>query len=115
MRGGLIESYRMHITLQRTRAGDDKLEGGTRLTIRFEITPRTWAAAPIAWMVGRSITGKLEGLGRRIDAHVVEGAPSPYVEPVSETDTVRLASSVEALKKEAVDPKLADKLGELVL
>jgi adenylate cyclase len=115
MRGGLIESYRMHISLERTRPGDGSLEGGTRLTIRFEITPRSWAGAPLAWLVGRNITGKLEGLGRRIDAHVVEGAPSPYVEPVSETDESRLSASIEALKKESVDPKLADKLGDLVL
>jgi adenylate cyclase len=116
MLGGPIESYAWRCTLSATRAADadGALEGGTRATVRMEITPRHALFAPIAWMNARLFTAKFAALGALIDAHVLEGAPSPYVKPASAADEARIAAAVQRMKDDAVTSELADRLGALV-
>src|SRR5579859_7641382 len=85
MRGGPVESYTWRCTLERTKAGDGNgaLEGGTRATVRMEITPRLALLAPVAWINARRFTDRFAALGASVDAHLLEGAPSPYVKPAS--------------------------------
>jgi class 3 adenylate cyclase len=116
MRGGVIESYSWRCTLEPTRATDGAggLEGGTRATVRMEIVPRYAVFAPIAWINAKLFTAKFAKLGAMVDAHVLEGAASPYVKPASPADERRIAAAVQRLKDDAVAPLLADKLGALV-
>jgi adenylate cyclase len=116
MRGGPVESYAWRCVLAGTRASDGEgaLEGGSRATVRMEITPRHALLAPIAWINARLFTAKFATLGALIDAHVLEGAPSPYEKPVSAADDERIAAAVQRMKDDAVRPDLADKLGALV-
>jgi hypothetical protein len=116
MRGGVIESYSWRCTLEPTRAtdGNGALEGGTRATVRMEIVPRYAVFAPIAWLNAKLFTAKFAKLGALVDAHVLEGAKSPYVKPASPADEQRVAAAVQRLKDDAVAPVLADKLGALV-
>jgi class 3 adenylate cyclase len=116
MRGGPVESYAWRCTLERTRAtdGDGALEGGTRATVRMEITPRHALLAPIAWFNAKQFTARFIELGALIDAHVLQGAESPYVKPVSPADVERIAAATARLKEDAVDGALADELGKLV-
>jgi adenylate cyclase len=117
MRGGPMHSYSWRCSLERTRATDGAgaLEGGTRATVRMEITPRSPLLAPIAWINAKLFTAKFSSLGALIDAHVIEGAASPYVKPVSPSDARAIGVAVQRLKDDGVDGLLADKLGALVL
>ena len=116
MRGGAIESYSWRCTLAPTSATDGAgaLEGGTLATVRMEIVPRYAVFAPIAWLNAKLFTAKFAKLGALVDAHVLEGAASPYVKPASPADEQRIAAAVQRLKDDAVAPVLADKLGALV-
>ncbi|MGD0526532.1 MAG: DUF5939 domain-containing protein [Polyangiaceae bacterium] len=116
MRGGPVASYTWRCTLTPTRASDGggALEGGTRATVRMEIVPRYEIFTPIAWLNARLFTSKFADLGALVDAHVMEGAASPYVKPASPADEGRIAAAVQRLKDDAVAPALADKLGVLV-
>jgi len=116
MRGGPVEAYTWRCTLERTRSTDraGALEGGTRATVRMEITPRSSVFWPVAWVNARMFTAKFAALGALVDAHVLEGAASPYVNPVSPADEERIAAAVQRLKDDGVAPALADKLGALV-
>jgi class 3 adenylate cyclase len=116
MRGGPIASYSWRCTLERTKASDrdGALEGGTRATVRFEIVPRIWLMRPIAWWNARSFTAKFAALGALVDAHVLEGAASPYVKPASPAHHEAVAQAVERLRGDGVAPALADRMGQLV-
>jgi class 3 adenylate cyclase len=117
MRGGPVRSYSWRCKLETTRATDrpGALEGGTRATVRMEITPSSRVFAPVAWVNARIFTAKFAAMGARIDAHVLEGAASPYVKPVSPSNADAGAAAVKRLKKDGVDAPLADALGTLVL
>jgi len=116
MRGGAIESYSWRCTLAPTSATDGAgaLEGGTLATVRMEIVPRYAVFAPIAWINAKLFTAKFAKLGAMVDAHVLEGASSPYVKPASPADEQRIAAAVQRLKDDGVAPVMADKLGALV-
>ncbi len=116
MRGGPIESYTWRVQLERTRADatSGALEGGTRLTLRFEITPRSWALRPIAWLNARSFASKFEHLGRQIDAHILQNEASPYVEPVSPSDPALVEAAVARLRSDDVPAELAEHLRAII-
>lgn len=114
MRGGPIEAYSWTCSLQPSDARIDGLEGGTRVTVRFEVTPRLWILRPIAWLNGRRFTQQFEQLGAMVDASVLEGAQSPYAKPVSPADAERVAEAVARIAKEGVDAAIAGKLGVFV-
>jgi adenylate cyclase len=122
MRGGPIESYTWRVTLDEPRAGASGLrqagtgaglEGGTRVSVRFEIVPRNWALRPIAWLNAKRFAAKVAELGAMVDAHVLQGGPSPYLKPVSASDAALLEAALERLRKD-VKPELVAKLGTLV-
>lgn len=120
MRGGPIESYTWRVTLDEPRAANGEgatrgggLEGGTRVSVRFEIVPRSWALRPIAWLNARSFAARVAELGAMVDAHVLEGGPSPYLKPVSPSDAALVDAALERLRKD-VEPELVAKLGALV-
>ncbi|HEY8089459.1 MAG TPA: adenylate/guanylate cyclase domain-containing protein [Polyangiaceae bacterium] len=117
MRGGPVASYTWRCSLKRSSASDGEgaLEGGTRATVRMEITPRHALFAPIAWINAKLFTAKFVGLGAMVDAHVVEGAASPYVKPASPADAAAVATAIGRLRTEGVDAALADQMGALVL
>jgi adenylate cyclase len=116
MRGGPVESYTWRVSLERTKAGQGggALEGGTRATLRFEITPRLWALRPIAWINAQRFAGKFLELAAHVDAHVQEGASSPYIEPVSESDPALIEAAIARLRADDVAAPLAEKLRALV-
>jgi adenylate cyclase len=116
MRGGPVESYTWRVSLERTKPeqGAGALEGGTRATLRFEITPRSWALRPIAWINAQRFAGKFVELATGVDAHVLEGAASPYVEPVSPSDPALVEAAVGRLRADGVPAELADKMRALV-
>jgi adenylate cyclase len=116
MHGGPVESFTWRCTLERTRAaeGNGALEGGTRATVKLAIVPRSWVLRPIAWLNAKQFVTRFIGLGPAIDAHLVEGAPSPYVIPASPADRARVDAAVAALGERGVSPALAGKLGAFV-
>lgn len=116
MRGGPVESYTWRCTLERTRAADGggALEGGTRAMLRFEIVPRAWPLRPIAWLNARRFVAKFAQLGALIEAHLVDGAPSPYVQPVSPADAERVAAAMARLADAGVGAPLTQRLGAMV-
>ncbi|HEX8795149.1 MAG TPA: DUF5939 domain-containing protein [Polyangiaceae bacterium] len=120
MRGGPVESYTWRVTLEeppRAASGEGSsragLEGGTRVSVRFEIVPRSWALRPVAWLNARRFAAKVAELGAMVEAHVLEGGPSPYVKPVSPSDATLVDAALERLRKD-VKPELAARLGALV-
>ncbi len=122
MRGGPVESYSWRCTLEPSSAssgsngaGDEgALEGGTRATVKFEIVPRSELLRPIAWMNARSFTAKFAALGAAIDAHVSQGAPSPFVKPASPADPERLGAALELLGRDGVRKELIERLDTFV-
>jgi class 3 adenylate cyclase len=116
MRSGPITSYAWRCTLEPSKAsdGDGALEGGTRATVRFEITPRWEILRPVAWANARSFTTKFAALGAAIDGHLAEGAPSPYTKPASSADPDRLAGALELLSREGVRKELIARLDAFV-
>jgi class 3 adenylate cyclase len=80
----------------------------------MEITPRLALLAPIAWINARSFTARFAEMGALIDAHLLEGAASPYVKPASPADDERVAAAVQRLKDDGVRADLADAMGALV-
>jgi adenylate cyclase len=115
MHGGPVMSLTLQCTLEKTSASDGNgaLEGGTRATVRLEITPRLGILRPIAWLNAKQFVARFAGLGPAIDAHVVAGAPSPYVVPASEADPERVEAAIATLR-ERVPAALADRLGAFV-
>jgi adenylate cyclase len=116
MHGGPVASLTWRCTLERTRASDKAgaVEGGTRATVRLEIVPRAGVLRPIAWLNARQFVASFERLGQLIDAHVVEGAASPYVVPASTADHERVAAAVAQLRERGVASALAERLGAFV-
>ncbi len=116
MRGGPVESYSWRCSLERTKAGDGEgaLEGGTRATVRMEITPRHVLLGPVAWFNAKQFTARFIALCADVDAHVVQNTPSPYLKPASPADAERVAAAVARLKEDGVAPALADAIAALV-
>lgn len=116
MRGGPVASYTWRCSLEKTSAGDHPgaLEGGTRATVRMEIVPRSPILSPIAWINAKLFTAKFVALGPLIDAHVFDGAESPYVKPASPADEGAVGAALGRLKEEGVEAGLADAMGALV-
>ncbi len=119
MHGGPVESLTWRCTLERTHAADASgakgaLEGGTRVTLRLEIVPRAQVLRPVAWLNARRVATRFGELGRVIDAHVVEGAPSPYLVPVTPADRERVEAAVGQLRATGVAAALAERIGAFV-
>jgi class 3 adenylate cyclase len=113
MHGGPIESLTWKCTLEGVDLGG-AAPGRTRVTLRLELVPRSWVLRPVAWLNASRIADSFAELGRVIDAHLVEGAPSPYLGPVSPANREGIAAALERLRKGGVAPALADRLGALV-
>jgi class 3 adenylate cyclase len=89
-------------------------EGGTHLTVRFESEAKNALLKPFAWIGGRSTVKNILELGRAIDLHVRENAPSPFLEPVAPSDHEALARGVARLKERGVRLDLAERIGKHV-
>lgn len=109
MRSGPIRSYTYGATLEATRD-----RGGTKATLRLELEPVHWLLNPIVRIQSSRFLANAAELAREIDAHLREGAASPYVEPRSPTDEERLAACDRALAKRDVDPAARAALVEIV-
>ncbi len=122
MHGGPVESLTWRCTLERTRAADahgakgerGALEGGTRAMLRLEIVPRAQLLRPVAWLNARRVATRFGELGAVIDAHVTEGAPSPYVVPASPANRERIDAAVVQLRATGVTAALAERIGAFV-
>ncbi len=116
MHGGPISSFTWRCTLERTRAGDaiGALEGGTRATLRLELVPRAQLLRPVAWLNAKRVAATFARLGPVIDAHVLEGAASPYVVPASTPDRVRVDAAIAQLREGGVTAALAERIGAFV-
>jgi class 3 adenylate cyclase len=116
MHGGPVESLTWRCSLDATLASDGPgaMEGGTRATLRLEIVPRAGIFRPVAWINARQVTGRFAALGPAIDAHVVQGAPSPYVIPASPADAQRVRSAVAAMVAKEIPAALAERIGAFV-
>ncbi len=114
MHGGPVESMTWRCTLERTRASSaGAVEGGTRATVRLEITPRAGILKPVAWLNARQFAARFVAFGPTIDAYVA-GGPSPYVVPASPADPQRVEAAVALLRERRVSPELAGRLGAFV-
>ena len=89
-------------------------DGGTHLTVRFEALAKNPLLKPFAWMGGRSTVKNIIELGRLIDLHVRENAPSPFLEPVAPSDHDALLRAVARLKERGVREDLAARIGKHV-
>jgi adenylate cyclase len=120
MHGGPVESFTWRVTLDRTRAGDatrtgaSAVDGGTRVTVRLAIVPRAWALKPIAWLNAKQFATRFLDLGTRIDAHLAEGTPSPYVAPASPAEKSRVEAAVASMIERGVPQTVAKKIGAFV-
>jgi class 3 adenylate cyclase len=116
MHGGPIASFTWRCTLAASRASDGEgaLEGGTRATLRLELVPRSFLLRPAAWLNASRVGAGFVELGAAIDAHVANGATTPYSEPVSASDGPRVDAAVARLRSEGIEAKLAERLGALV-
>ncbi len=116
MRGGPVASYTWRVTLEPSRAGPGGpgLDGGTRATVRFEIVPRSRVFWPVAWVNARGFAAKFVELGKAVEAHLLEGAASPYAQPVTPPDPARLEAAVARLRADGVPGDLAEQLRALV-
>jgi class 3 adenylate cyclase len=108
MRSGPMRSYLYAIVLEPTR------DGGTRATLRLELEPRWWPLTPLVRLSAARSMARLEAIAVAIDAHLVSGAPSPYVEPTARANEERLAYAERALRKRGLDAKAIATLIELV-
>lgn len=107
MRSGPIRSYTYAASLEASAQG-------TRATLRLELEPVHWLLNPIVRIQsGRFLTGAAE-LAREIDAHLREGAESPFVEPRTAANEERLAACDRELAKREVDPAARKALVEVV-
>lgn len=97
MRSGPLRAYTYGIALEPTS------DGGTRATVRLELHPRHWLLRPIAQIEGGRIVARMTKLAASIDAHVRDGAPSPYEKPASSVNEERLAYAERELTKRALD------------
>lgn len=97
MRGGPLRSYTYGIKLE---PSDD---GGTRLDVRLELLPRHWMFRPVAHLQGKRIVSAMTSLGERIDAHLRDSAPSPYLRPASPANHERLAWAKRELDGRGLD------------
>lgn len=107
--GGPLESMRVAWSL-----GPASDQGGTRLSVVVEILPRTVALWPLAWLGAKSSIAALADLGKRIDAHLHDGAKSPFSEPVSASDAQAIERRVRDLEQRGVRQDIARKLGDFV-
>jgi class 3 adenylate cyclase len=116
MHGGPVESFTWRVTLEKTHAGErpGAVEGGTHVTVRLAIVPRAWALKPIAWLNAKQFAGRFVDLGTRIDAHIAEGAPSPYVAPRSQVEKGRVEAAVAHMGERGVASPIAQKIGAFV-
>ncbi|HEY2516603.1 MAG TPA: DUF5939 domain-containing protein [Polyangiaceae bacterium] len=110
MRGGVLESY----VVQWSLAPGAARPGGTRVTVKLELTPRLGLLRPVAWLQARAIVARLLNFTRSIDRHVIEQGPSPFATDAAaspmEVNEPLLAQGVAALTQSAVSGDLARRL-----
>lgn len=107
--GGPFESMRVAWSL-----APGSKQGGTTLSVVIEILPRAFFLRPLAWLGAKSSIAEIVRLGERIDAHVHDGAKSPFLEPVSASDAEAIERCVHDLEKRGVRQTLARRLGDFV-
>lgn len=108
MRGGPLRSYTFGIALASEEGG------GTTATFRLELEPRHWLLRPIAQIQGKKIVAGMQGVAKAIDAHLREGAPSPYLEPTSPVNVERLEAAKKKLVGRGIDERVVTAIVELV-
>ncbi len=108
MRSGPITAYTYGIALAPTS------DGGTRATVRLELHPRYGILRPLVKLEGRRIVARMTGLAGAIDAHVRDGAPSPYLKPATPANEERLAYGERELTKRGIDAKAIEALVRLI-
>ncbi|MBI4957167.1 MAG: hypothetical protein HY908_34455 [Myxococcales bacterium] len=106
-RGGPLAWMRVGWRLEPLAAEEGGAEAGTELAVTFEALPRLAVLRPIAWLNLRRAAAGMLALGRAIDAHVRDGAPSPFLKPVSPSDDAALARAHAALRERGVEETLA--------
>ncbi len=115
MRGGILASYAMSLSLQPLRDSDLRqsargIDQGTRATFRLQLEPSSWIVRPIVQLTARRFVASCASLAEAIDAHVRDRAPSPYLKPVSPPNQEHLAFALSELKKLGVSTTIADKM-----
>lgn len=108
MRSGPLTAYTYGIALEPTA------DGGTKATLRLELHPRHWLLRPVAQIEGRRIVVRMTDLAASIDAHVRDGAPSPYLKPASPANEERLGYAEGELAKRGIDRAIVSVLVRLI-
>jgi class 3 adenylate cyclase len=111
MVGGVLESYVLTWSLAPSTA----LPGGTRVTLRLELTPRVGVLRPAVWLQGRQIVHRLVAFAESIDEHLRDGAPSPFAMEAPNVDERALAQGVDALVKNGVREATARRVARHVI
>jgi adenylate cyclase len=108
MRGGPITSYSLRWTLE------PLANGGTRASVRLELTPRFAALRPVIWWNARHFVSGLVKLASEIDAHVRDAAPSPFLKPVGPVDEAALDRATTELASTGVEASVVKGIGSFV-
>jgi class 3 adenylate cyclase len=108
MRSGPLRSYTYALELVPTT------DGGTTATIRVELEPRHWLLSPIVKLSAGKTVQNIVDLASAIDAHLRDGAPSPYLKPISPANEERLAYADRELQKRGLDAKAVATVLDLV-
>ncbi len=111
---GPLKFIAMHWTLEPGDPAKGGHAGGTKLTVSFESEGANRLWQPIAYVGAVATVRRVLSLGKEIDAHVRDHAPSPFVNPVAPSDPDALSRGIARLKKQAVRPELVDRLGSFV-
>ena len=86
--------------------------GGTRATVKLELSPRFGVLRPFVWLNGRMVVARLVTFARSIEAHVRENAPSPFAagDAGSGVNEELLGQGVATLSRNGVSNALAGRL-----
>jgi adenylate cyclase len=121
MIGGPFESLSVGFKLEPIKGGgkpatDATTEpgDGTRVNVELSVVPRSPLARPLAWLVLRRNARKMLKLAEDVEAHVKNGAPSPFLRPASTPDKNALRRGLEALEKSGVEPDVVKHIGEIL-
>jgi len=113
MRKGPLSRYLFSIELSPTGPESTK-PGGTKMRVRLELTPKSALLWPIARLEASGYTQRVLHVAQEIDKHLRDGAPSPFVAPVSEPNLRRIDEGEAKLLQRGVSFDVAKRVADIL-